>query len=90
MNPGLAGPPLGVIWAPKARTELRAIPQPTALELLHCLDRYLSTGSGDIKKLKPPLEGFRLRCGEYRLIFNFHNQAILEIKSVRHRRDAYR
>ena len=87
----LEQPRLQVIWSPEARADLRAIDRATALEILHCLDRYLVTRSGDIVKLKPPLSGFRLRCGDYRLFFDFrHEDTALEITSVRNRREAYR
>jgi hypothetical protein len=31
------------------------------MQILHCVDRYLASRSGDVKKLKPPRTGFRLR-----------------------------
>jgi len=52
-----------VVWSPEARADLRAIDRKTALEILHCIDHYLMNHAGDVKKLKPPLTGFRLRCG---------------------------
>lgn len=81
---------LKVIWAPEAKAELRAIDRTAAIEILHCLDRYLASHQGDTKKLKLPLTGFRLRCADYRLFFKFENEQIIEITSVRHRREAYR
>jgi len=41
----------------------------TALDILHCIDRYITTRNGDVKKLKLPMTGFRLRCGDYRIFF---------------------
>jgi hypothetical protein len=55
---------IAVIWSPEARADLRAIDRETAMRILHCVDRYLATRIGDVKKLKPPLTGFRLRCGD--------------------------
>ena len=52
-----------VSWSPEARADLRAIEREAALQILHCVDRYLAGRAGDVKKLKPPLTGFRLRCG---------------------------
>lgn len=82
--------PLAILWSPEARTELRAIDRQTALDVLHCIGRYLATRQGDVKKLKPPRTDFRLRCGDYRVFFVHRNEDIIEITSVRHRRDAYR
>jgi hypothetical protein len=50
------------IW--EARADLRAIDRETAMRILHCVDRCLATRTGDVKKLKPPPTGFRLRCGD--------------------------
>jgi mRNA-degrading endonuclease RelE of RelBE toxin-antitoxin system len=80
---------IAVIWSPEARTDLRAIDRETAVQILHCVDRYLATRSRDVKKLKPPLTGFRLRCGDYRVFFDFREQKTIEISGVRHRREAY-
>jgi hypothetical protein len=34
---------IGVIWSPEARADVRAIDRATALDILHCLDRYRKT-----------------------------------------------
>ena len=87
----MSGPQrLAVIWAPEARAELRAVDRETALEILYCLDRYLATRTGDVKKLKPPRTDFRLRCGDYRVFFQPQEENAIEIIAVRHRREAYR
>ena len=52
---------IAVVWSPEARADLRAIDRATALEILHCVDRFLANRAGDVKRLKPPLTGFRLR-----------------------------
>jgi mRNA-degrading endonuclease RelE of RelBE toxin-antitoxin system len=44
----------------------------------------------DVKKLKPPFRGFRLRCGDYRVFFDQKDDNAIEISAVRHRREAYR
>ena len=79
-----------VVWSPEARAELRAIDRKTALEILHCLDHYLGTRTGDVKRLKPPLNGFRLRCGDYRIFFDAKDERTIYITAVKHRREAYR
>ena len=79
-----------VIWSPAARADLRAIARDTAMQILYCADRYLSSRQGDVKKLKPPLTGLRLRCGDYRLFFDFTTPATIEITGIRHRSQPYR
>jgi mRNA-degrading endonuclease RelE of RelBE toxin-antitoxin system len=54
------------------------------------LDRYLANRSGDAKKLKSPLTGFRLRCGDYRVFFDLKDENTITITALRNRREAYR
>ena len=81
---------IGVIWSPEARVDLRAIDREIAMQILHRADRYLANRSGDVKKLKPPFTGFRLRCGDYRVFFDQKDETTITITGVRHRREAYR
>jgi mRNA-degrading endonuclease RelE of RelBE toxin-antitoxin system len=80
---------IAVIWSPEARADLRAIDRDTALQILHCVDRYLSNRNGDVKKLKLPLTGFLLRCGNYRVFFDPKDETTIAITGVRNRREAY-
>lgn len=80
---------MGVLWSPEARADLRAIDRDHALQILICLSRYLADRIGEVKRLKPPLSGLRLRCGDYRVFFDPKDENI-EITAVRHRKDAYR
>ena len=81
---------LAVIWSPAARTELRAIDREAALQILYCIDRYLRTRVGDVKKLRPPRTEYRLRWGDYRVFFAFKDPRTVEITGVRNRQQAYR
>lgn len=81
---------IAVIWSPEARADLRAIDRATAMQILYCLDRFLATRKGDVKKRKTPLTGLRLRCGDYRLFFECKDPANIEITGVRPRDKAYR
>jgi mRNA interferase RelE/StbE len=79
-----------IVWTDRAKANLRAIDQATALRILHALARVLATGEGDVKRLQdiePP--EFRLRVGDYRVRFRDSDDYI-EIVSVKHRREAYR
>jgi len=81
---------IAVIWSPEARADLRAIEREIAIQILHCIDRYLASRSGDVKKLKPPRSGFRLRCADYRVFFDFKDETTIEVTGVKNRREAYR
>jgi mRNA-degrading endonuclease RelE of RelBE toxin-antitoxin system len=79
-----------VHWSPEARADPRAIDREPAIQILYCLDRYLASRAGNVRKLKPPLTGFRLRCGDYRVFFDLKNDDTIEVTAIRHRKDAYR
>ena len=81
---------IALIWSPEARSDLRSVDRENAMQILACIDRFLTTRSGDVKKLKPPLSGFRLRCGDYRVFFDLKDENTIAATAVRHRREAYR
>jgi mRNA-degrading endonuclease RelE of RelBE toxin-antitoxin system len=81
---------IAVIWSPEARAELRAIEREAAMQILYCIDRYLASRSGEVRKLKPPLTGFRLRCGDYRVFFDLKGEQTIHLTGVKNRREAYR
>lgn len=83
-------PRIAVIWSPEARAHVRSIDREAAMQMLYCLNRYLASRTGDVKKLKPPLTGFRLLCGDYRLFFDQKNENTIEITGVKNRLQAYR
>ena len=81
---------IAVIWSPEARADMRAIERENAMQILHCMDRYLAKRAGDVKRLRRPRSGFRLRCGDYRVFFDLKGDNAIEVTGVRHRREAYR
>jgi len=80
-----------VEWEPSARADLRRIEQPQALAILRALTRFLSGQGGEIKKLTDDAQNrYRLRVGDYRVLFTSEEGDTLRILSVDNRRDAYR
>ena len=75
---------LSIVWSDEARPICAAS---TVSRPRHLPRRPLHR-NGDVKKLKPPQTGFRLRCGDYRLFFEFRNETAIEVIGVRHRREA--
>jgi mRNA-degrading endonuclease RelE of RelBE toxin-antitoxin system len=60
------------------------------MRILIALTRYGESGEGDIKALSGEWDGyFRLRVGDFRVIFQIAQNAIT-IAPVRHRSDVYR
>jgi mRNA-degrading endonuclease RelE of RelBE toxin-antitoxin system len=77
-------------WSPEARADVRVIDRETAMQILRCIDDYISRRVGDVKMLKAPETGFRLRCGDYRVFFDFAAPNRIGITAVKNRKDAYR
>lgn len=50
----------------------------------------IATRTGGVKALRPPLTGFRLRCGNYRVFFDHTGTNAIEITKVKDRKEAYR
>ena len=60
------------------------------MRILSALHRFAESGTGDIKALQGDLEELRLRVGAYRLFFVLTSDDVIEVRRVRHRREAYR
>ena len=79
-----------VTWSTRARSDMRAMDRQTALEILHGIDRYLSNQPSDVKFLRPPLSGCRLRIGDWRVLFDLLDEPnSIEVNRVLHRSRAY-
>jgi plasmid stabilization system protein ParE len=79
-----------LVWTGRARADLRAIEQQTALQILKTPSRYALTGEGNTKQLRgvePPL--LRLRAQQHRVFFHDRGE-YLEISRVLDRKEAYR
>ena len=82
--------PKGVVFTDQAKTDLRAIAQPVAIQILKTLARFVETEEGNVKRLhgvEPPL--YRLRTQDHRVIFRDLGDHI-EVTRIRDRKDAYK
>ena len=78
-----------ICFLPHVPAEVRAIPQPIALNILKALHRYVETGHGKVKPLSGDLEGLlRLRVGNYRVLFE-ETADTVTLHRVKDRKDAY-
>jgi mRNA interferase RelE/StbE len=81
-------------WRERAVRQLRAISQPAALTILRALTPLGDDPrrqDADIKKLTGYADRYRLRVGDYRVIYEIADeQLIILIVGVGHRREAYR
>jgi len=85
-------PPYAVTFARSARKELQSLPSTVAIRILDKIDILSSEprppGS---KKLSGPGSLWRLRVGEYRVIYEIDDRnLIVDVSVVRHRKEAYR
>ncbi len=81
-------------WRERAVRQLRAIPQSAALTILRALTPLGEDPrrqDADIKKLVGYADRYRLRVGDYRVIYEIADeQLVILIVGVGHRREAYR
>jgi mRNA interferase RelE/StbE len=81
-------------WRERAVRQLRAIPQTAALTILRALTPLGDDPrrqDADIKRLTGHADRYRLRVGDYRVIYEIADeQLIILIVGVGHRREAYR
>ena len=80
-----------ICFSDEAKANIRAIPQPIAMNILVAIHRLAESGSGRVKKLQgmdPP--EFRLRVGDHRVFFSEEPAGTLQIRAVKNRREAYR
>jgi len=83
---------LGVEFEPRAKKELHWLPQEDKLRVHRKIRAYaadhLSTAH-DVVPLRGTTDGFRLRVGDWRVIFRL-SEGTMFVRSVVHRREAYR
>jgi mRNA interferase RelE/StbE len=81
-------------WRERAVRQLRAISQPAALTILRALTPLGDDPrrqDADIKKLTGYADRYRLRVGDYRVIYEIvDEQLVILIVGVGHHREAYR
>lgn len=81
-------------WRERAVRQLRTVPQSAALTILRALTPLGEDPrrpDADIKKLVGNTDRYRLRVGDYRVIYEIvDDQLIILVVGVGHRREAYR
>jgi mRNA-degrading endonuclease RelE of RelBE toxin-antitoxin system len=83
-----------IVFSGQAKTDIRAIPQQTAMQILTAIHRLAETGAGRVKTLQGQGGEKRLRVGDFRVRFTVEgsqeNEGTLHLHSVLNRKDAYR
>ena len=73
---------------PKALKELKGLPKPELRKIIKKLHNLENGLTGDIKKLTNFSPEYRLRVGNYRILFEIEGQKIL-VYHIKHRKEAY-
>jgi mRNA interferase RelE/StbE len=74
---------------PAAMKDMKGIPKADAVRVLERIDRLRADLEGDVKRLTQSAFEFRLRVGDYRVLFDVEGAKVV-VRRVRHRREAYR
>jgi len=74
---------------PKAEKDLKALPQYDRSRVVERL-RWIEDGlRGDVKRLSNHFPEYRMRAGDWRVIFEVAEDRVI-VYRIRHRREAYR
>lgn len=79
-----------IIFSEEAKTDIRAIPQHIAMNILTAIHRLAESGAGRVKTLQDQDGEKRLRVGDYRVRFTEEHPETLSIHTVKNRKDVYR
>ena len=75
---------------PKAAKDLRRLQKQHATLVADALERLADDFSGDVKRLTNFSPEYRLRVGQYRVLFEIENAKEIVVYRIVHRREAYR
>ena len=76
-------------FKPRAIKDIRSVPRADARRILERVERMRQDMSGDVKRLTSFTPEYRLRVGDYRILFEAEGPRLV-IYRVVHRREAYR
>ena len=74
---------------PKAEKDLRAMPQDDRRRVVERLRWLEDDLRGDVKRLSNHFPEYRMRAGDWRVLFEVAQDRII-VYRIRHRREAYR
>ena len=84
-------PAYEIAFARSALKELQALPLNAAERILTKTESLSSNPRPPCKKLSGPTRLWRLRVGDYRIIYDIDDEnRLVDISVIRHRSDAYR
>jgi len=78
-----------VVFKPRALKDLKALPVAESHRIVRKAEALQDDLAGDVKKLTGFTPEFRLRVGDYRVLFEVEGAQVV-VYRVRHRKDAYK
>jgi mRNA interferase RelE/StbE len=75
---------------PRARKDLCRIAKTDVARIVDALEELKDNLTGDVKHLTDFTPEYRLRIGDYRVLFEIEQTNRVVVYRVRHRREAYR
>ena len=78
-----------VQFKPKAVRDIEGMPSRIQTRILAQIEEMSNDLKGDVKRLTSFTPEYRLRVGDYRVLFEIEGEKIV-IYRIRHRREAYR
>jgi len=81
--------PYSIEFKPRAVRDLKALPRDQALRILEKIEAMRDGLAGDVKRLTNFTPEYRLRVGDYRVLFELEGEGVI-IYRVLHRREVYR
>ncbi len=78
-----------VYFKPSARKALEKLPRQDQVRIAEKIDRLAAGDHVDLKKLADPPNSYRLRVGDYRILFTLI-RGDATIYRIAHRKEAYR
>ena len=73
---------------PVAEDDLARLPRRIAAQIMNKLARLETGLSGNIKRLQHAAAGYRLRSGDYRILFDIEADTVI-VQTIKHRKEAY-
>jgi mRNA interferase RelE/StbE len=85
-------PQYAIVFARSARKELQDLPRILAEHILGKIDSLVANPRpSGCKKLRGHSNLWRIRVGEYRIIYSiYEDRQVIDISIIRHRSEAYR
>jgi mRNA interferase RelE/StbE len=77
-----------IMFKPRAIKDLQSIPNSLAQRIVEKIESLRTDLAGDVKRLTDFTPEYRLRVGDYRILFEIESDKVI-IYRVKHRSDAY-